>query len=284
MESLIEKIIDKKELRGIEKEFINKIIKEYEKNNSGKIEKIKEKKYNTKSKEFIELKKYVRKRLRELHGVFQKNKPSDNKKKEYIKEKNFDFGSEKTQKFLKTHRSTKERLAYYETLYFKIEKEIGKIKSLADLGCGLNPLSYSLLSELKEVFCIDINEEEIQFINEVIKNNTKIKGDVFVMDLTKKENYELIKKNTKKDCCFLFKTLDGLESVSRGASKKLIENINSRGIIISFSNKTISGKSNITSERKWFQDIIEDEKLRGKKVEKITIGDEDYYIIQDVKK
>lgn len=284
MESLIEKIIDKKELRGIEKEFINKIIKEYQKNNSGKIEKIKEKNYNTKSKEFIELKKYVRKRLRELHGVFQKNKPSQNKKEEYIKEKNFDFHAEKTQKFLKTHRSTKERISYYETVYSKIEKETGKIKSLADLGCGLNPLSYSLLSELKELFCVDINEEEIQFIKEFITSNRKIKGDALVLDLTKKENYDLIKNNTKKDCCFLFKTLDGLESVSRGASKKLIDNINSRAIIISFSNKTISGKSNITSERKWFGKILEDEERRGKKVEKTTIGDEDYYIIQDVKK
>jgi 2-polyprenyl-3-methyl-5-hydroxy-6-metoxy-1,4-benzoquinol methylase len=279
MENLIEKITDKKELRGVEKEFIKKIIKEYEKNNLEKINTLKQKEYNTKSKEYIELKKYVRKRLRELHGLFQKNKLSNKKKKEYIKDNNFDFYADRTQKFLKSHRSTKERLSYYETLYSKIEKDTGKIMSLADLGCGLNPLSYSLLKDLKDVFCADINEEEIQFIQDFIINNKKIKGEALVVDLTQKENYELIKKNTKKDCCFLFKTLDGLESISRGASKKLLENINSKIIIISFSNKTISGK-NITSERKWFQEIIKELENKGRKTKKIILGNEDYYMIK----
>lgn len=279
MENLIKKILDKKELRGLEEEFIIQIINEYKKDNVDKFEALKQKKYNTKSKEFTELKKHTRKKLRELHGVFQKNKLSYKKKKEYIKEKNFNFETDKTQRFLKSHRSTNERIKYYEILYKKIENEIGKITSLTDLGCGLNPLSYTLLKNLKTVHCIDINKEEIQFIKEYIKENTKITGNAEVLDITRQENYETIKENTKTDCCFLFKTLDGLESIKKGSSKKLIEHIKSKTIIISFSNKTISGKKDITSQRKWFQDILKELENKGKKAKKIILGNEEYYII-----
>ena len=278
MENVIEELQNKKDLRGINKNIIKELIKEYAEREPKNYQILKQKEFNPKSKEYTEFKKFIRKKLRNLHGVFQKNKLSDKKQEKYIKEKNFSFHTDETRKFLKSHRSTNERLNYYETLYKEIEGEIGIIKKLADLGCGLNPLSYTLLENIEEAFCADINEDEIKFIQKFL-DKTKIKGNAQVLDLTKKENYEEIKNKTENtDTCFLFKTLDGLEQIRKGASKELLKNIKSKNIIISFSTKTISGKNQINAERKWFQETLKEQKYEN--VIRKKIGEEEYYIIK----
>ncbi|MCC7575018.1 hypothetical protein KO361_05480 [Candidatus Woesearchaeota archaeon] len=275
-ETFIE-ITNKKELRGINKEIIRKIIQEHKKQNETTHKKLEQNNYNKKSKEYLTLKKYVRKRLRELHGVFQKNKLSPKKQEDLLKNKDFNFHSEKTQKFLKSHRSTKERLNNYETLYTELEKE-KPITTLADLGCGLNPLSYSLLKKLRNCFCTDINEEEINFLNKYFEK-TPFKGEAQTLDLTKEETLKIINNKTKKTThCFLFKVLDGLESIQKNISKTIIKNINSETIIISFSKTTISGKK-ITSERKWFKKILDEQKQQGTKITFINLGNEEYHIL-----
>ena len=210
MEDIIRRIQNKKELRGISKELIKNIIKEYSLREPKKYEALKQKDFNSKSKEYEEFKKYVRKKLRDLHGVFQKNRQSIKKQEEYLEQENQDFNNEKTQKFLKSHRSTKERLPYYETLYAEIQKETGPIKKIADLGCGLNPLSYTLL-DLQEAFCADINEEEIIFIQKFL-DKIKIKAETRILDLTKKENTDLIKN--KKIAGLLYLTWVAAPSTS----------------------------------------------------------------------
>lgn len=278
MEHLIESLKNKKELRGIKEEFILQLLEEYKKENPKKFNSLVKKEFNPKSKEFEEIKKHIRKKLRDLHGVFQKNKPSQRKQEVYIKQKIFCFYNEKTQKLLKTHRSTNERINYYESTYTEIQKETGKIEKLVDLGCGLNPLSYTLLKELREVFCVDINEEEINFIQKFL-NEARIKGEAQILDLTKKENQNIIKEKTKNtDACFLFKTLDGLERIRKGASRDLLNNIKSKNIVVSFSTKTISGKNQISTERKWFQEILQENKYAD--IIKKKIGEEEYYIIK----
>lgn len=282
MEKLIDIISKKKEIKGIEREFIQEIIEEYIKQNPTKYELLKEKNFNPKSKEFDDIKKFTRKKLRTLHGVFQKNKLSERKKDFYLLKKDFDFESESTQKFLKSHLSTYERINFYPSLYNEIEKRTGKIETLIDLACGLNPLSYSLLKDLKKAICYDINREEINFIKEFFEKIEKIENEVDVLDLTKTKSLNTISNISKNiDCCFLFKTLDSLESIKRGTSKELIQKINSKFIIISFSNKTISGKNNITSKRTWFKKIIDAKKIDNKKIEMLNFGYEDYYIIHN---
>ena len=137
-----------------------------------------------------------------------------------------------------------------------------------------------LLKNLKKTYCIDINEDEINFLKKYFKENKAYEGEAETLDLTKQENIKKIKQKTQKtDCCFLFKLLDGLESIKKGTSKQLINNIESKTIIISFSKKTISGKNNITSKRTWFKKILEQQEEQGKKTDQTEIGDEEYYFI-----
>lgn len=278
MESIIQKLQNKKDLRGISEEVIKNIIKEYSLKNPKKYELLKQKNFNSKSKEYEDFKKYVRKKLRNLHGVFQKNRQSQKQQTSYLLQEDFSFQNPSTQKFLKSHRSTKERLPYYETVYKEIQNET-KITKIADLGCGLNPLSFTLLKDLKEAFCVDINEEELNFLQNFF-DKIKIKATTQVLDLAQKENHETIKKKTNNtDACFLFKTLDGLEQTKKGASESLIKNIKSEYIVVSFSTKTISGKNAINAERNWFQEILKS--FKNKKLTKKKIGEEEYYIIKN---
>ena len=282
MDKLIDLLIDKKELRGINKDLVLLVIKEYAEQFPQAFKLIEEKSFNPKAKEFDHLKKYARKRLRVLHGVFQKNKLSDRKQHDFLLNSDFDFNSALTQKFLKSHLSSFERLNFYDALYPWIESHTGEIKSLVDLGCGLNPLSYSLLSNLKKVFCCDINDEEIDFLRRFFEKNNQFEGEVQYLNLTKKESFDLVfEKSSGSDCVFLFKLLDSLESVRRGSSRELISKINSKFFVVSFSNKTISGKNLIKSERFWFKDILDDFISRGKKHATFSFGYEDYFVIEN---
>lgn len=273
----IQEITNKKELRGIKKEITQEIIEEYLKKNPDRKKKLEEKNYNKKTKEYEELKKHTRKKLREIHGVFQKNKPSTNKKKKYLEKEEFEFETQETQKLLKTHRSTKERIQNYKKIYEEIQRK-KPIKKITDLGCGLNPITYTLLKNLEECYCTDINEEEIQFLNEYFKK-TKYKGQAETLDLTKKENHKRIKeKTTNTDTTMLLKIIDSLETIKKGTTKELLKNIKSKQIIISLPNKTISGK-NITSQRTWFKKILNERDNQNITI--IKTNNEDYYILEN---
>ena len=59
-------------------------------------------------------------------------------------------------------------------------------------------------------------------------------------------------------------------------SEKLIENLNSRFIVVSFSTKTLSGKKMNFPERNWFGRML----MRlGKKFKKINFENEVFYVI-----
>ncbi len=282
MKKLIDIISQKKELKGISREFVEEILEEYKQQNPITFLELEQKNFNPKSKEFDDVKKFARKKLRVLHGVFQKNKLSERKKEDYLSNPELTFNSNSTQKFLKSHLSTYERINFYESLYNEIENITGKIEKVVDLACGLNPLSYPLLKDLKYAFCADINQEEIDFIKQVLDKNKKIESDVQLLDLTKNESLNLIDiKSKNTDCCLLFKALDSLESIKRGTSRELIKKINSKFIVVSFSNKTISGKNKIVSQRTWFKKIIDELAQQNRETKKLSFGNEDYFIINN---
>lgn len=282
-EQLKIKILQKKELKGIPSDFLDKYIEEYKNKNQKVFQILEEKKYNEKSKEFDLLKKYIRKKLREVHGVFSKNNLGKEKKKKLLINLVDDEKKENSLKeILSSHQSTFERIDYYIPLYKKIfEEEHKKIKKIIDLGCGYNPFSYKLMGfsekENPEYLAVDINTEEMEFIKCFFEKE-KISGKCLTLDLSKKENLEVLKKESEKsDICFMFKLLDSLESKKRGSSKELIESVNSKKIIVSFPLKTISGKSEIKGKRKWFEKIIAQ---NGFLVDEFVVGPEKYYVLK----
>lgn len=149
---------------------------------------------------------------------------------------------------LKDHFSTKDR--DYK-IYKKLFSKIKNITSIVDLGCGLNPLSYNKLGIKPKYTAYEINEEYIKKINKYFKEN-KINGNALSKDILQ------IKKFPKADVYFLFKLLDSVD-LKKGhiISEKIITNIPSKNIIVSFPTRTISGKPMNVPERRWMRLMLE---------------------------
>ncbi len=264
-EEIKKKIINKKELSGLNPSFLDDFLKKYfDKYKTAKAE-LEKKEYNEKSKEFKELKKHIRKKLREVHGAFkQKNKNKTPQTKEELI------------KFLGQHKSTKERIDTQQEIYLKVFKQ--KNINVLDLGCGFNPLFFLLSSNKINCTAVDINEEELKQIKETYKNfNRKI--ETIQLDLTEQKNIQKISELSKnKEFTLMLKLLDSLETKVRGTTTKLLKELNTKEIVVSFATKTIGGKKEIKGKRHWFERAINESKYEIKY--EFETDNEKYYVLK----
>jgi 16S rRNA (guanine(1405)-N(7))-methyltransferase len=288
MENLKNKILNKKELKGIPFDFLDEFLEEYKNKNPKVFKKLEEKDFNEKSKEFDEIKKAIRKRIRTIHGVFAKKNLGLEKKEKYIIELKNASEQEKAEiikNILESHQSTFERMTAYSDLYkrifeyYGVKNKILDIKKIIDLGCGYNPFAYSYLECSPKYFAVDINEDDSQFIQKYF-DLVNIDGKSTTLDLTKEDNLKTIDEQSQgSDVCFMFKLLDSLESKKKKSSEKLFEHVHSKLIVVSFPLKTISGKNDIKGKRKWFDKIKNDKKYVS---EEFILENEIYYLLKRV--
>ena len=242
---IVKKIKEKKELSGIAEKIIQDSLDSYLK------------KYNLSvpdlsNKEIKFLVKEIRSELRRLTGQYKIDFSKVSKE-----------GKIDADKFLASHKSTSERKDFYPQLKKFISAL--KIKSILDLGCGLNPLA--LAEKGVEYYASDIDEKELAIIKKFFKQN-KIKGKVFVCDIRKIKN-----DLPKTDLCLIFKVL---EIVNKNLSEKILSTIPSKKILASFATKKLSGKRMTHPERSWFEKILE---RNNWKYEKIYSENEIFYYI-----
>src|SRR3989344_7207208 len=254
LNQIIKDIKSKKELRNLDDEFIKEKLDVYLQKNH--LELNKEFKQLKRSSSYKLMLKAIRKDLREFYGAFIVERPSLNALKEALKNKTLLQTMPEHNRILLTHRSTKERLAYYNEAYSKIFKSV-KPKSILDLAAGLNPISFPYMN-LKDVYYIatELTKKDCRFLKEYF-SLIKIKHKVIQLDLLK--GYKRL-TNIKADLCFLLKTLYSLEKVRRNISKEILKNIDSKYVIVSFSIKSLSGKKPI-KERGWFHRILRELRL-----------------------
>jgi SAM-dependent methyltransferase len=225
---LIKKIKEKPELSGLSDSVVLKNLESY-------LSKYKITLDSLSPSQIKILVKEIRSELRKLTGRFQKS----------LKKRKFDSTAD-FEEILKTHTSTAERLDFYPEL----KKRIIKLnpKSILDLGCGLNPLA--LADKKAMYYASDIKEDEIEIIKEFFKKN-KIKGRAFIHDL----------RNTgeqlpKADLCLIFKVLDIVDKKNHATARKILENVNCKKFLISFSTKKISGRPMTHPQRIWFEKTL----------------------------
>ena len=179
-------------------------------------------------------------------------------------------------KLLETHISSKERISNYNSFYEEIFLITKKPKSILDIGCGLNPVSYPFmkLDKVKYYAC-DISQDEMDFLNgyfDMMRKYSGLDGHAFKFDIKADE----LKGNMKDevDAVFAFKLIDLIDSKS---AEKLLD-IKCKWIAASFSTKTISGKLMNSPRRAGFQKMLR--RLNKEYVTK-TIGDEIIYLIKN---
>ena len=181
--------------------------------------------------------------LRKYFGVFLTNK--------VLKPKSLD------ERILKSHISTRNRD------YLKIYKRIldnEKIKTIVDLGCGVNGFSYGFLPKKIKYFGIEAAGQLVDLMNNYFKDRgfdgESIRCDLF--DINKV--LEILKKSEKPQVVFLFNVIDALEFFERNFSKKLIYEVseNCEKIVLSFPVQSLSGKIRFKAKRYWILNFLEE--------------------------
>ena len=244
---IIQEIKKKEELKNLEESFIKERINDYLKKHSINLETLDER-----SSSYKDLFKTVRKKCFDVYGLFK----------------------QKSKDTLQEHISSKERLEFYPKIYQDIFSITGKPKTILDLGCGLNPLSYKHLECKPTYYASELSKEDCKVIEYFFKEN-KIKGECFAFDLLS-EDYS---KLPEADICFLFKVLESLESVKKNISKEILQKINAKWIIVSFSKKSITGRPIKKKGRSWLMRML---KELGYEYQILDIGEEIFYVIKKI--
>lgn len=246
------------------------------------IAKIKEKKLLQDVNDLIvhsEINKYFKIYPKELNKVDENNKKSVKKCIKFVRDKlrfsfeefqnKKDYSGLNEQEILKTHKSTKERYDYYKEVYSRIFKKTGKITSVLDLGCGVNPLSFP--DKEVKYYASDIGDKELEVVKKHFEKNN-VQGKVFVYDIK-----NIRKDLPKADVVFLFKVLDALEKKGHRLAEKIIKSLNSKFVVISFSTVTVSGEKMNYPYRGWMDRMLKRLKLKYSKFE---IPNELFYVVK----
>jgi len=270
---VIDTIKHKKELSGIDSKFIEDLLDKYISKNNGIWAKIISHPRLDKSRELKILVKDIRKILREIHGAFNID---INKRKKLIAELEILVKANAPQneleevhkQLLLTHKSTRERLPYYCEIYKRIFEITGKPISILDIASGLNPMSiiFMGITNVKYV-AMELTQEDCDFLKDYFEI-MHINGTAIKMNLIEQQDFP------KTDVCFVFKALDSLEAIERNISKKILEHINSKYIIVSFPKKTLSGKELGTKRLSWFKKLAKNPVV-------FEVENEIFYLIQN---
>lgn len=247
MKQLIKKIKEKKELKNISDEYVLQAIKKFLMQNPKSKKIIQEK--STRSKQYKEIIKKIRAKLRLEYGMFSEDLEKREKLLNKLKKDKI-----ATEKLLKTHKSTKERIEIYPFIYQKIFSITGKPNTILDLGCGMNPVSIPYM-KLKRVkyYASELNKQDCKFLEKYFQI-MKIKGKAFAIDL-KKPN--LLKKLPQVHICFLFKILDTIEKKGHKLAEEIIKKIKAKWIIASFATHKLGGKPMKHPYRVWLEKMLE---------------------------
>lgn len=171
---------------------------------------------------------------------------------------------------LESHKSSKDRIKIYPILYQEIFKITGKPKSILDLACGLNPLSYKYLGCKPEYIASELSIKDCENIQAYFDKN-KIDGKTIPLDLTQDNEYPNV------DVTFLFAAFDTVEENGHKLAEKIIKSLKSKYVVVSFSTKTISNRKMNYPQRGWIERML---KRIEKSYVKLSYPNEIFYVIK----
>ncbi|MBS3151825.1 hypothetical protein J4230_00285 [Candidatus Woesearchaeota archaeon] len=246
MKEIIKKIKSKKTLDRLDDTFVESFLNIFLKKNS-KLNK----KYldgELKKKDIRIIVKSVRNNLNRFYGQF--------------------WTSDKLK--LESHRSTKERLGIYDKLYSFIFSITCRPKTILDLACGLNPLTYKNIGNDIYFIAVELTEYDCGKIKEYFEREN-IKGEVIRADLRTYNTFP------SADLCFMFKILDSLGGNNNLIAENLIRSVKAKYIVASFSTKNVKGKKMNYPKRGWFEIML---RRIGYRFVKFDTNNEVFYIIK----
>ena len=139
---------------------------------------------------------------------------------------------------MKCHASSRERLPILKTFFHETLTKLAPITSVLDLACGFNPLAipWMPLDKNATYFAYDIYSDLIVFINSFFEH-TAVKGKAVTVNIMTDP------PQVTAHVTLLLKSLPCLEQLEKGISRRLLNKINSRHLLVSYPIHSLSGKS-----------------------------------------
>ena len=139
---------------------------------------------------------------------------------------------------LNFHSSTAERQPFLDTFFAKTLAPIQPIESILDLACGFTPLCLPWMPVTRDLSYtgVDIYSDMISFLDSFFTrcnlDHEFITGNI--LDSIPQQ---------KTQVTFLLKTIPCLEQVDKTIGRRLLDEIRSENILVSFPSRSLGGKS-----------------------------------------
>lgn len=175
---------------------------------------------------------------------------------------------------LADHSSTRERLSHARAMFQQIFKITGKPKSIADYGCGLNPL---FIPEMNlpagtRYTALDIDLAEIKYLNQAVTQLApQIRFEARVHDL-------LGDPPVSADIALLLKLLPVLEQQQPGISRELLDKIPAKYLVVSFPTASLSSKKR--GMRQFYSENFKKLLAGREQFEEISFPEEIFFVIK----
>lgn len=186
--------------------------------------------------------KYVRNKLHQVGGAYFKQPVDYATAIDTVKNLPQDLQTLPVRDFcqtmMKMHTSSAERLPILEAFYQTCLAPIAPITSILDLACGLNPLAIPWMPLVKDFkyFACDIYLNMLGMLNAFFSH--------FSLEaIAKPCNLVTASPSEKTQVALLLKSIPCLEQLDKSIPIRLLENIQSEHILISFPAFSLRGRS-----------------------------------------
>lgn len=139
---------------------------------------------------------------------------------------------------LRDHASTRERLPHLDRFYPGIWRHTGIPGSIADLGCGLNPLTlpWMGLAPHARYLAVDIDRRALSAVRAFMLAADQ-PHEVRAMDLVREVPDDAV------DVALLLKLITTLDRQDSGAAARLLSGLRARHAVVSFTTRTLGGRA-----------------------------------------
>lgn len=135
------------------------------------------------------------------------------------------------------HASTRERLDILDAFYPAIFEQLGPVRSVADLACGLNPLAipWMPLAPGAAYYAYDIYRDMLGFLAGFMAR-LPLQGRAEARDVA------ALDAAPEVDLALLLKALPCLEQLDRGVGARLLDAVRARHLVVSFPIQSLGGR------------------------------------------
>lgn len=146
---------------------------------------------------------------------------------------------------MRSHHSMRERLPFLEHFYLTLFDGIDPVRSVLDLGCGLNPLGLPWMHLPADAIYLacDVDREQIDFLDWWLAHRRQ-RGRAFVWNLLDgaPPSDVMDSEAPSMDVALLLKLAPCLEQLEKGVVRRLLDELTARVLIVSFPAQSLGGQ------------------------------------------